>query len=108
MANLRTLSLIAVTACSSPSGLTSQATAALDTTGAAWRSQVIYLVMPDRFRNGDPTNDSAAPPNCFDPNDPQKYHGGDLAGVDQNLAYIQSVGATAAWQPAQLRPQELP
>lgn len=97
MANLRTLSLVAVTACSSPSGLTSQAVAALDTTGAAWRSQVIYLVMPDRFRNGDPTNDSAAPPNCFDPNDPQKYHGGDLAGIDQNLAYVQSVGATAIW-----------
>jgi alpha-amylase len=64
---------------------------------AGWRAQVIYLLMPDRFRNGDPTNDDAGSPDCFNPSDPHAYHGGDLAGVQQNLAYIESVGATAIW-----------
>jgi glycosidase len=64
---------------------------------AGWRAQVIYLVMPDRFRNGDTTNDGLGQANCLDTSNPQKYHGGDLAGIRQNLDYIESVGATALW-----------
>ena len=55
------------------------------------------LVMPDRFRNGDPRNDRAGDASCFDPADPRKFHGGDLAGLRQHLDYIQEVGATAVW-----------
>ena len=44
-------------------------------------TQVIYLVMPDRFQNGDTTNDALGTPNCFDPTSTQKWHGGDLAGI---------------------------
>ncbi len=62
---------------------------------AGWRSQVLYLVLPDRFRNGDPTNDAAT--HCFDQADPKKFHGGDLEGLRQHLGYIADVGATAVW-----------
>lgn len=64
---------------------------------AGWRSQVIYLVMPDRFRNGDTTNDDAGSPNCHSAVDPQRFHGGDLEGLRKNLGYIREVGATAVW-----------
>jgi glycosidase len=63
----------------------------------SWRDQVIYLVMPDRFANGDPTNDSLGLADCLDPKDPQKYHGGDYAGLGQRLGYVADVGATAVW-----------
>ena len=74
---------------------TSTALTAAD--GAGWRSQVIYLAMPDRFRNGDTTNDNAGQANCFNPNDPRQYHGGDLAGLDQSIGYLNGLGATALW-----------
>lgn len=64
---------------------------------AGWRKQVIYLVMPDRFRNGDTSNDDAGAPGCHDPNDPQRFHGGDLTGLEKNLGYVEELGATAVW-----------
>jgi glycosidase len=64
---------------------------------AGWRAQVLYLVMPDRFRNGDPSNDEAGSPQCHDANDPQRFHGGDLEDLRKNLAYVRDVGATAIW-----------
>jgi glycosidase len=63
---------------------------------ADWRAQVLYLVIPDRFRNGDPSNDAAAP-GCFDPTAPQKLHGGDFAGLAAHLDYLTGLGATAVW-----------
>ncbi|HTJ42302.1 MAG TPA: hypothetical protein VL463_09430, partial [Kofleriaceae bacterium] len=65
------------------------ATAAPD----SFRDQVLYLVIPDRFRNGDPSNDTAAP-GCFDPAAPQKLHGGDFAGLAAHLDYLTGLGAT--------------
>jgi glycosidase len=70
---------------------------------AAWLSQVVYLVMPDRFQNGDPTNDDAGTPSCFDPTDPKKFHGGDLAGLRQRIPYLQDLGVTAVWITPQYR-----
>lgn len=64
---------------------------------AGWRSQVLYLVVPDRFRNGDPTNDEAGAAGCHDANDPHRFHGGDLEGLRQDLGYVREVGATAIW-----------
>ena len=59
---------------------------------------VIYLNMPDRFANGDPTNDNTddtteklAPTEWFG------RHGGDLKGVIDHLDAIKSLGATAIW-----------
>ena len=60
-----------------------------------WHSQVIYLAMPDRFADGDPSNDAAS--GCFDRSAPRSFHGGDLAGLRAHLGYIQSIGATALW-----------
>lgn len=64
--------------------------------------EVIYLVMPDRFANGDPTNDQAGLGSNrlrsgFDPTDKGFYHGGDLSGLTSKLDYIQGLGATAIW-----------
>lgn len=63
----------------------------------AWRQQVIYLVMPDRFSNGNTSNDALGQPNCFDPASPTKFHGGDLQGLRNRLGYIRDLGATAVW-----------
>lgn len=61
-------------------------------------SDFIYLIMPDRFANGDPSND-AHPELTDKPNraDPWARHGGDLQGVIDHLDYIESLGVTAIW-----------
>ena len=66
------------------------------------QDEVIYFLLPDRFANGDSSNDHGgyAPERLksgFDPSDTDFYHGGDLAGVTQRLDYIQGLGATAVW-----------
>jgi glycosidase len=59
---------------------------------------VIYLIMPDRFANGDPTNDEPAEfPGSHDRTKPQAYHGGDLRGIKTHLPYLKDLGATALW-----------
>ena len=60
---------------------------------------VIYLIMIDRFANGDPGNDapSGAPPAATDRNNPRAYHGGDLRGVINHLSYLKDLGVTAIW-----------
>ena len=59
----------------------------------------IYLAMPDRFANGDPTNDKFA--DMADPNadrsNPFYRHGGDLVGAGQRLNYLKDLGVTAIW-----------
>lgn len=58
----------------------------------------IYLLMPDRFANGNPANDSQ--PGMLekaDRNAPYGRHGGDLQGVIEHLDYIKSLGMTALW-----------
>lgn len=62
-----------------------------------WRPRVIYLTFPDRFRNGDPGNDGAGAPDCFDPASPTLFHGGDLAGVRAGLPYLTELGVGALW-----------
>jgi glycosidase len=62
-------------------------------------SDFIYLLMPDRFSNGDPNNDHYANmrDTVADRNNPLARHGGDLQGVINHLDYIQQLGATAIW-----------
>jgi len=65
-----------------------------------FKKQVIYQVVTDRFFDGDTTNDNPAEsPGLFDGTHTnwQAYWGGDLAGVQQKLAYIKGIGATAIW-----------
>lgn len=61
-----------------------------------WRDQVLYLVMIDRFDDGDPGNSDQGQGE-YDPADPRKFSGGDLAGVERRLDYIRGLGATAVW-----------
>ena len=61
-----------------------------------WRDQIIYFVMIDRFDDGNPgNNDQGA--GEFDPASNAHYSGGDLAGIERRLDYIQGLGATALW-----------
>lgn len=61
-------------------------------------SDVIYLITPDRFANGDPGNDEVEgmkeKPNRADKDG---RHGGDLRGIINHLDYIQNLGFTAVW-----------
>ncbi|MBP2616175.1 glycoside hydrolase family 13 protein [Chryseobacterium jejuense] len=59
---------------------------------------VMYLIMPDRFANGNEKNDSV--PELTEKADrtlPNGRHGGDLQGIINNLDYIQNLGVTAVW-----------
>ena len=61
-------------------------------------SDVIYLLMPDRFANGNPENDVV--PGMLegvDRSNPDARHGGDIKGVSDHLDYIKSLGMTAVW-----------
>ncbi|WP_077406981.1 glycoside hydrolase family 13 protein [Microbulbifer agarilyticus] len=61
-------------------------------------SDTIYLITPDRFANGDPSNDNTADTkeeaNRADPNG---RHGGDIAGMQAHLDYIADMGFTQIW-----------
>jgi glycosidase len=60
---------------------------------------VIYLIMTDRFSDGDPANNLPAgtPPAAFDRRNSRAYHGGDFRGVINHLQYFKELGATALW-----------
>ena len=60
---------------------------------------VIYLIMPDRFADGDPSNDAPkdSPPEANDRANPRAWHGGDLRGVIDRLPYLKELGVTAVW-----------
>jgi neopullulanase len=60
---------------------------------------VIYLIMTDRFADGDRSNNSPAnaPPEANDRNNPRVFHGGDLRGIINNLPYLKDLGITAIW-----------
>src|SRR6516225_6772086 len=59
---------------------------------------VLYLIMPDRFANGDPTNDEPAEyPGSHDRAKPRAYHGGDLRGIREHLGYLKDLGVTTLW-----------
>jgi glycosidase len=84
------------------SGARAQAPAAADYRARLPQDEVIYFVLPDRFENGDPTNDRGGLKGDrlvtgFDPTAKGFYHGGDLKGLIQRLDYIQGLGATAIW-----------
>ena len=59
---------------------------------------VIYLVMPDRFADGDRSNDDPKQsPGLLDRSKGRYYHGGDLQGIIDHLPYLKSLGITALW-----------
>jgi neopullulanase len=56
-------------------------------------ADVMYLVMTDRFADGDTTNNQPG----YDPGAARGWHGGDLKGVDEHLDHLKELGATALW-----------
>jgi glycosidase len=61
-------------------------------------SDLIYLIMSDRFANANPNNDSSSETiEKADRTNLNGRHGGDIEGIIKNLDYIQSLGVTAVW-----------
>ncbi|MCZ8539862.1 alpha-amylase family glycosyl hydrolase [Psychrobacillus psychrodurans] len=56
------------------------------------QDEIIYMIMVDRFNNGDTSNDRDA-----NLSDPLAYHGGDFKGITEKLDYIKEMGFTAIW-----------
>src|SRR5271170_2025094 len=58
-------------------------------------NDAIYLIMPDRFANGDPTNDEPGEARgSHDRSKARAYHGGDLRGIREHLPYLKDLGVT--------------
>jgi pullulanase-type alpha-1,6-glucosidase len=76
-----------------------------------FQDEVLYFAIPDRFENGDPGNNCGDYPGpCVDndtqdnvlthgflPSDRGYYHGGDIAGLNGKLDYLENMGITAVW-----------
>ena len=62
-------------------------------------SDVLYMLMPDRFANGNPKNDviKGMEDQLCNRNEPSLRHGGDLEGLRQHLDYFTNLGVTALW-----------
>jgi len=62
-------------------------------------NDLIYLIMPDRFANGDNTNDAYADlrDKDTDRTNPYVRHGGDLKGISNRLDYLKDLGVTSIW-----------
>lgn len=61
-------------------------------------ADVVYLLMPDRFANGDPSNDNVdSQPEKANRTIDYGRHGGDIKGIIDHLDYIKQLGATAIW-----------
>ncbi len=62
-------------------------------------ADLIYLIMPDRFANGDTSNDKFAGmlDASADRSNPYLRHGGDFKGIEDHLDYLKELGVTALW-----------
>ena len=56
-------------------------------------ADVMYLIMTDRFADGDPSNNQPG----YDRAAPRGWHGGDFRGIDEHLDYMQRLGVTTLW-----------
>ncbi|MCW8866550.1 MAG: alpha-amylase family glycosyl hydrolase [Colwellia sp.] len=81
-----------------------------------FQDEVFYFVLPDRFYNGDESNDLGAAANDkkraisrggLDKSHKGMYHGGDLAGLTEKLPYLDNMGITAIWLTPVLRNQAM-
>ena len=70
----------------------------------AWEDQIIYFLMIDRFADGDPSNNDQGAGE-YDPAQDGLWHGGDLAGIEENLDYLEELGITAVWLTPPVRNQ---
>lgn len=63
------------------------------------KTDVLYLIMPDRFANGNPANDvvKGMRETTVDRNEPFGRHGGDLQGITDHMDYFTDLGVTTLW-----------
>lgn len=82
----------------------------------AFQDEIFYFVLPDRFYNGNESNDLGAAANDekralshggLDKTHKGMYHGGDLAGLTEKLPYLDNMGITAIWLTPILRNQAM-
>ena len=75
--------------------------------GSFGTADAVYLIMPDRFVNGDPTNDET-PDTMENPAYDAFFgrHGGDIQGIEDRLDYIADLGFTAIWNTPLLEDDE--
>jgi glycosidase len=67
---------------------------------------IIYLIMPDRFADGNPRNNEAGGGDrMLDRSSPDAYHGGDFQGIREHLVYLKDLGVTAIWLTPIYRPE---
>ncbi len=72
--------------------------AAADAHNGFSASDVVYLIVPDRFANADTTNDTIAELlDTLNRSEPYARHGGDLQGIINKLDYLSDLGITALW-----------
>ena len=74
--------------------------------------EVFYFVLPDRFHNGDTSNDNGSKTKLisqggFDKTDYGMYHGGDVPGLIEKIPYLKEMGISAIWLTPILRNQAL-
>ncbi len=60
--------------------------------GTVTNDDVIYLIMTDRFADGDASNNKDV-----DQSNPRAWHGGDFRGITKNIPYLKQLGITAIW-----------
>ncbi|GHE78062.1 alpha-amylase family glycosyl hydrolase [Thalassotalea profundi] len=76
------------------------------------QDEVFYFVMPDRFHNGDTTNDNGSKTKPissggFDKTNKGMFHGGDIKGLQDKLPYLKELGISAIWLTPILRNQAM-
>ena len=62
-----------------------------------WDEAVIYFAVTDRFFDGNANNNTGDDAEAYDPADPGKYHGGDLAGLTKKIDYLYDLGVNTIW-----------
>ncbi|MBB4805164.1 glycosidase [Chryseobacterium defluvii] len=70
-------------------------------------ADVMYLIMPDRFANGNPSNDNTK--DTAEKSDRKNHggrHGGDIEGIIKNLDYLKELGVTTIWNTPLLEDNE--
>ncbi|TAE36548.1 MAG: hypothetical protein EAZ70_11000 [Runella slithyformis] len=74
------------------------------------QSDFVYLLIPDRFANGNEANDnfSGMIDAKADRSSPFLRHSGDFEGIIQNLPYLQELGVTTLWNTPVIENDELP
>ncbi len=63
-----------------------------------WDEEIIYMIMTDRFFDGDESNNNPANvEGSFDKDHLEAYHGGDFKGIIEKIPYLKELGITTLW-----------